>query len=417
VSNIVKDQVRVNALLCLGEVVPRLDKPAVLEVLQTLQRCTAVDHSAPTLMCTLGVASAIFKQLGTEFAAEHLLPLLCPLLIAQQLNLQQFAKYMHFVKEVIRKIEEKRGVIVNEAEPVSLDVKSMALSDPAKENVSATSNSTKTNSWDSDWDVSKGKTKTAGGGATIVPSKAPSQIPSLSTAPTTSPVVPSLTTMDTSQQQLSSLSFEWPPAAPLAAVQAPNLQPGNAIVSTGNATQASQHTSIDFGKSSFGSGMLNQSSTNTGLNGGFGSVSMEATAVQAGEDDFDPFADWPPRSGSAAKNTVAVGGISRHASWGGGLGASNNSMLKTSNPPLSMSDWSIPSAAPSTPQAAPRNVEDFFVSPKAQDSNPLKLAPPPPSGLGLGKGRGRNPMRPLRSSKANNQTSGRSDQPPLLDLL
>jgi hypothetical protein len=41
-------------------------------------------------------------QLGTEFAAEHLLPLLCPLLIAQQLNLQQFAKYMHFVKEVIR---------------------------------------------------------------------------------------------------------------------------------------------------------------------------------------------------------------------------------------------------------------------------------------------------------------------------
>jgi hypothetical protein len=41
-------------------------------------------------------------QLGTEFAAEHLLPLLCPLLIVQQLNLQQFAKYMHFVKEVIR---------------------------------------------------------------------------------------------------------------------------------------------------------------------------------------------------------------------------------------------------------------------------------------------------------------------------
>jgi hypothetical protein len=64
VSNIVKDQVRVNALLCLGEVVPRLDKPAVLEVLQTLLRCTAVDHSAPTLMCTLGVASAIFKQVS-----------------------------------------------------------------------------------------------------------------------------------------------------------------------------------------------------------------------------------------------------------------------------------------------------------------------------------------------------------------
>jgi SCY1-like protein 2 len=55
-------QVRVNALLCLGEVVPRLDKAAIQEVLQTLQRCTAVDHSAPTLMCSLGVASAIYKQ-------------------------------------------------------------------------------------------------------------------------------------------------------------------------------------------------------------------------------------------------------------------------------------------------------------------------------------------------------------------
>lgn len=58
-------QVRVNALLCLGEVVPRLDKVAIHEILQTLQRCTAVDHSAPTLMCSLGVASAIHKQVSS----------------------------------------------------------------------------------------------------------------------------------------------------------------------------------------------------------------------------------------------------------------------------------------------------------------------------------------------------------------
>ncbi|KAF2290549.1 hypothetical protein GH714_014362 [Hevea brasiliensis] len=54
--------VRVNALLCLGDLVQKLDKHAVLEILQTLQRCTAVDRSAPTLMCTLGVANSIFKQ-------------------------------------------------------------------------------------------------------------------------------------------------------------------------------------------------------------------------------------------------------------------------------------------------------------------------------------------------------------------
>lgn len=55
-------QVRVNALLCLGDMVVLLDKPAILEILQTIQRCTAVDRSAPTLMCTLGVANSILKQ-------------------------------------------------------------------------------------------------------------------------------------------------------------------------------------------------------------------------------------------------------------------------------------------------------------------------------------------------------------------
>ena len=58
-------QVRVNALLCLGELVQTLDKHAVLEILQTIQRCTAVDKSAPTLMCTLGVANSILKQVLT----------------------------------------------------------------------------------------------------------------------------------------------------------------------------------------------------------------------------------------------------------------------------------------------------------------------------------------------------------------
>lgn len=41
-------------------------------------------------------------QYGVEFAAEHILPLLTPLLTAQQLNVQQFAKYMLFVKDILR---------------------------------------------------------------------------------------------------------------------------------------------------------------------------------------------------------------------------------------------------------------------------------------------------------------------------
>lgn len=49
-------------MLCLGDMVNRLDKHAVLDILHTIQRCTAVDRSPPTLMCTLGVANSIFKQ-------------------------------------------------------------------------------------------------------------------------------------------------------------------------------------------------------------------------------------------------------------------------------------------------------------------------------------------------------------------
>lgn len=41
-------------------------------------------------------------QLGVEFTAEHVLPLVTPLLTAQQLNVQQFAKYMLFVKNILK---------------------------------------------------------------------------------------------------------------------------------------------------------------------------------------------------------------------------------------------------------------------------------------------------------------------------
>ncbi|KAJ6763632.1 ARM REPEAT SUPERFAMILY PROTEIN [Salix purpurea] len=94
-------EVRVNALLCFGDLVSTLDKHAILDILQTIQRCTAVDRSPPTLMCTLGVANSILKQHGVEFVTEHVLPLLTPLLTAQQLNVQQFAKFMLFVKDVL----------------------------------------------------------------------------------------------------------------------------------------------------------------------------------------------------------------------------------------------------------------------------------------------------------------------------
>jgi len=49
-------QVRIQALVSLGELIPTLDKPCVMDILQTMARCASVDHSPPTLMCIVGVA-------------------------------------------------------------------------------------------------------------------------------------------------------------------------------------------------------------------------------------------------------------------------------------------------------------------------------------------------------------------------
>ncbi|KAG0559084.1 hypothetical protein KC19_10G077800 [Ceratodon purpureus] len=366
--------VRVNALLCLGEVVPRLDKVAIQEVLQTLQRCTAVDHSAPTLMCSLGVSSAIYKQMGVEFAAEYLLPLLCPLLTAQQLNLQQFAKYMHFVKEVLRKIEEKRGVVVNEVEPVSLDMKTMALSGPAKANVKATGNGTENNSsWDADWAAPKKTPSSAALDNGLFPQKsAPASTPVTASAPPSA--VPAPAPQPASSQQ-PALSFEWPPPA------------SNLSAKTG------------------GLGVMSSGFSSPNLN------SYQAPPNTQASDNSDPFSNWPPRSSTQSSTST-------QSSWNSGPISSNAQSLSTlktsrgsSNSMLNANDWTM-SSAQQSPKKETDDFGDFFgSSPRRQDA-PLKLAPPPASGLG--KGRGRNPIRPpqVRHAKSNS-----SEQPPLLDLL
>ncbi|MBA0681045.1 hypothetical protein Goari_012707, partial [Gossypium aridum] len=53
--------VRVNALLCLGDLVHTLDKGSVQDVLETIQQCTAVDRSASTILCSLGISNSVLK--------------------------------------------------------------------------------------------------------------------------------------------------------------------------------------------------------------------------------------------------------------------------------------------------------------------------------------------------------------------
>ncbi|XP_051139622.1 SCY1-like protein 2 A isoform X2 [Andrographis paniculata] len=292
--------VRVNALLCLGDLVHILDKTAVLDILKTIQRCTAVDHSAPTLMCTLGVATSILKQYGIEFVAEHVLPLLIPLLITQQLNVQQFAKYMLFVKDVLRKIEEKRGVTLSDSG--FSEMKSPPLegdmSGQANKAVSAVPSVPKrSSSWDDDW----------------VPSRiAPTKLQSSTAASTSQPAVPSqasqggtpvfsmsVTSSASSSQQMPSscppVDIEWPPRS----------------VSGGAATQ------FDDLKT---------------LNGNKGTLDL-------GLNDIDPFANWPPRpsvsSSSANNGTGVVPSVNKFGPSSAAT-ASNGSTFQSTSWPMSM---------------------------------------------------------------------------------
>lgn len=412
--------VRVNALQCLGELVHWLDKRAVLEILQTLQRCTAVDHSAPTLMCTLGVANAIYKQYGLEFAAEHLLPLLVPLLVAQQLSLQQFAKYMLFVKEILRKIEEKRGVTLNEVSPSS-DMSSTSTIGMDGSNVdslktmgviSATGGKS-SSSWDSeDWgSFAKGpknnstsnNMSTLNGNsssyssmtASVQSSSALNGIQSINSNPSTyaSSVSSTCAPVDT----------EWPP--PSVASTAPMLYTSQA---------GSSSAVTEYGSWSFGHHGLQETSSKKSMSNGLSNVSVGPTS---GIDDFDPFADWPPRTNSGINNQSrdSIGSA-------GSMRSSGNAPVQ--NPTSSLS-WST--LSPSMPNGSlsvtanqqQLDIGSIFASAKTEPAA-LKIAPPPPSGMGRGRGRGRGKGRSQvlsSNSSRNSNAKPPSDQPPLLDLL
>ncbi|CAI5473747.1 unnamed protein product, partial [Closterium sp. Yama58-4] len=152
--------VRVQALICLGDLIPNLDKAAVMDILQTCVRCAAVDRSPPTLMCIVGIADIIQRQYGIEFAAEHILPLLCPMLVVQQLTGPQFARFLKLIMDVLTKIQDKRGVSLSEADSISLDLASMGISTPS-DATTAFDDSAKPPAWDAQPDWAKAPASSA----------------------------------------------------------------------------------------------------------------------------------------------------------------------------------------------------------------------------------------------------------------
>lgn len=407
--------VRVNALLCFGDLVSTLDKHAILDILQTIQRCTAVDRTPPTLMCTLGVANSILKQHGVEFVTEHVLPLLTPLLTAQQLNVQQFAKYMLFVKDILRMIEEKRGVTVTDSGIP--EVKSSSFPNGIQPQASSKTSGTVapaakgSTSWDEDWGpVSKGSAaahRALASNSSPTPSISANQPVQLTFLQSESPMTSAVSSRQTAVS-CPPIDIEWPPRA------------------------SSTVTQLDIGNKQMDAGATSTSSFN----------------------EIDPFADWPPRpsgtsSGSGASNNGTTGlqpnsyssnlitntpDIMNFQNKGNISWAFNNQSsldpLKPNQGTSAVNSGSLNSGP--NPQSSigflkqnqntsilgsynntkPTDLGSIFGSSK-NEQTAIKLAPPPSSAVGRGRGRGRGGTSTLRSSHAKPQ----SEQPPLLDLL
>ncbi|XP_021760840.1 SCY1-like protein 2 [Chenopodium quinoa] len=399
--------VRVNALLCLGELIHTLDKNSVIEILQTIQRCTAVDRSQPTLMCTLSVANSILKQYGTEFVAEHVLPLLTPLLVAQQLNVQQFAKYMAFVKDVLRKIEEKRGVSVSDSgiHEVKSSPALGSMTAPPKEmngTLSATAVK-KGQSWDEDWPVTK-KSDTS------------SQFYPTNISSSMKPVDENRLTNGVSMQSHSSV-----------------------LPSVSDSQLMNSCPSIDIEWPPRTAGVTSLTSNNEMQNQG---------ASNAGFDEIDPFADWPPRPTGSGISNNGISGLSTNKL---GSNYSTGSSNSTTPQNINFSSWS--SGTPSSIEPSKqyqgvsglnslafdnglgygqplgalkqnhgtsnsgnsKDLGSIFSSPKT-DHNALRLAPPPSTAVGRGRGRGRG-AHGHSSGMATGTRKPASEQPPLMDLL
>ncbi|XP_042428100.1 SCY1-like protein 2 [Zingiber officinale] len=405
--------VRVNALRCLGDLVSTLDKPAILDILQTLQRCTAVDHSAPTLMCTLGVANSIYKQYGLEFAAEHVLPLIFPLLIAQQLNVQQFAKYMLFIKDILRKIEEKRGVTVSDSGSPEVKLSAMSANDMKTEPLSKLTEqnlSTKSRpSWDEDWGPAVKKI-----GNTSLPGKASHQpeqsVLIVQQVPITDIPLQSLTASSSQHTSptCTPVDIEWPPS---------NSYSG-------------------FG-------------TKLGVNENQNPMGTSNNSFN----DLDPFADWPPTSSNSASSLGAVNAPNQSYGISGvgmmsSAGFSTNSsivQLQTQNGSLisnlnnqgglpmksqSVGQLNRPSASLAGGQGSASGVSYFNPNSSATKTTDIgsifasvnngqptpRIAPPPATAIGRGRGRNQGSGRQSKASQSR-PLQGPSEQPPLLDLL
>jgi len=378
-------------------------------------------------------------------------PLVFPLLTAQQLNVQQFAKYILFVKDITSKIEEKRGVTVTDNGhteiKVSPSVSNGNHSKPTSGGLGQTGQmpARKSTSWDEDWGPTK-KTSAPplsfdSSAQTTQPSKDPFDFSTQTNQPSTLPF-----DFSTQTEQPSTLTQVAAATIPFAK-PLPSLQ--SLAPSLGHQTSGSC-VPVDIG-------WPPRMSTSSDFNAQFSVKSGELSNDGVG--DVDPFANWPPKPSSAASisaverlpstnqsisglNTgnMGFGGSStslgqmktNQVSWSAKPNNTNimgmnstvsylnqgNSSLGYGKPAGGLSSGLYDPASPSAGQSIRQPKSDFgsLSQLSSGTQGPPRLAPPPSAAVGRGRGRNQGQSALSRASRAPNSNVS-SEQPPFLDLL
>ncbi|EDV29325.1 uncharacterized protein TRIADDRAFT_18343 [Trichoplax adhaerens] len=104
--------VRINCLVCLGKMLPIIDKLTVMDlILPMLQEIPS--REAGVLMSILGIYKTTFEHKRLGFDLEHLarvaIPFLTPLCIESCLNANQFGQYNNLLKDMFGRIESEQS--------------------------------------------------------------------------------------------------------------------------------------------------------------------------------------------------------------------------------------------------------------------------------------------------------------------
>jgi SCY1-like protein 2 len=113
--------VRINGIVCLGKVLPKLDKQVIVNVVvPVLEHALKTDPSnatTPLLMSCVGVFLKITKQFGQDpdlsqvnanLIASRILPAILPIATQKSMQLEPFKKYMKAVRSMLDIVENQK---------------------------------------------------------------------------------------------------------------------------------------------------------------------------------------------------------------------------------------------------------------------------------------------------------------------